>query len=146
MVESEEADDADLVLAICYQVGVPGLICLSMIGFTVNLIILISMIFSKYLLRSPDVYLYLITSLVSSDTITSLFMATQLLCGSYLPVVRGVSPPSCLLLMLECLRLSLILTTVLHLLLMVTLHTAAIVWPVQGNKVSRRKLILVMVR
>ena len=115
-------------------------------GFTVNLLILISMISSKYLLRSPDVYLYLITSLVSSDTITSLFMATQLLCGSYLPVVKGVSPPSCLLLVLECLRLSLILTTVLHLLLMVSLHTAAIVWPVRGKKVSRKKLILVMVR
>ena len=75
-----------------------------MIGFTTNLIILISMICSKYLMRSPDVYICLICSLVSSDTITSLFMAVQLLCGSYLPVVKEISPPNCLLLAVECLR------------------------------------------
>ena len=117
-----------------------------MVGFTVNLIILISMICSKYLMRSPDVYIYLITSLVSSDTITSVFMGLQLLCGSYLPVVKGVSPPSCLLLVVECLRLSLILTTVLHLLLMVSLHTSAIVWPVRGRRVTTKNLIVVIVR
>ena len=145
--ENDDIDDEfDLVLSICYQVGVPLLICLSLVGFIVNIIILLSMMCSKYLLRGSDVYICLIMSLVSSDAMSSLFMATQLLCGSYLPVVKEVSPPSCLLMVLEAMRLSIILTTVLHLLLMVTLHTSAIVSPVKGKKFFTKKLVLLIVR
>ena len=133
-------------MSLCYQVGVPLLICLSLTGFTVNLIILLSMICSKYLLRGSDVYICLITSLVCSDAISSLFMATQLLCGSYLPVVKEITPPGCLLMVMEAMRLSIIMTTVLHLVLMVTLHTSAIVWPVKGKKFFTKKLVLMIVR
>ena len=134
------------MLSICYQVGVPLLICLSLSGFTVNLIILVSMVCSQYLMRGSDVYICLITSLVSSDALSSLLMATQLLCGSYLPVVKEITPPSCLLMVMEGMRLSIILTTVLHLVLMVTLHTSAIVWPVKGKKFFTKKLVLMIVR
>ena len=134
------------MLSLCYQVGVPLLICLSLAGVTVNLIILLSMLCSQYLMRGSDVYICLITSLVSSDALSSLFMGTQLLCGSYLPVVKEVAPPSCLLMVMEGMRLSIILTTVLHLVLMVTLHTSAIVWPVKGKKFFTKKLVLIIVR
>ena len=111
-----------------------------------NLIILLSMLCSQYLMRGSDVYICLITSLVSSDALSSLFMGTQLLCGSYLPVVKEITPPSCLLMVMEGMRLSIILTTVLHLVLMVTLHTSAIVWPVKGKKFFTKKLVLMIVR
>ena len=144
--DNEEGGEFDLVLSICYQVGVPLLISLCLVGFTLNLIILVSMVCSQYLMRGSDVYICLITSLVSSDALSSLFMGTQLLCGSYLPVVKEVLPPSCLLIVMEGMRLSIILTTVLHLVLMVTLHTSAIVWPVKGKKFFTKKLVLMIVR
>ena len=56
-----------------------------------------------------------------------------------------VSPPLCFMLVLECLRLSIILTTVLHLLLMVTLHTAAICCPVKMKNLMTNKIILIQI-
>ena len=42
--------------------------------------------------------------------------------------------PGCVLVVLECCRLGLVVTTVLHLLLMAALHTAAIHTPLTVNR------------
>ena len=54
-----------------------------------------------------------------------------------------ISPPLCFMIVLECLRLSMILTTVLHLLLMVTLHAAAICVPVRMKNLLTIRIILI---
>ena len=75
-----------------YKIVVPVLISLSMTGFILNLMILTSILASKHLImtRETDKYLLLIISLLSSDALNSLLLASQLFCGSYLPVVQEV--------------------------------------------------------
>ena len=75
-----------------YKIVVPVLISLSMTGFILNLMILTSILASKHLIRTreTDKYLLLIISLLSSDALNSLLLASQLFCGSYLPVVQEV--------------------------------------------------------
>ena len=57
-----------------------------------------------------------------------------------------ILPHTCLMLTLECSRLSLILTTVLHLLLMVSLHTAAICAPVRANRLITVPVVVTIIR
>ena len=66
--------------------------------------------------QSP--YITFVLSLVISDAFASFLLGFQLLTGSYLPVVHGVQVNTCLLLAAEALKLTGILVTVLHLLVM----------------------------
>lgn len=59
----------------------------------------------------------------------------QLIAGSYLPVVFGFKPNICLLLAAEALKSIVIVITVFHLLVMVSLHLAGVVDPVKFKKV-----------
>ena len=80
-----------------YTIVAPILISLSMFGFLLNMIILISIISSKNLIknRNKDKYLPLIVSLLTSDSLNSLLLGVLLLCGSYLPIVYQVGQKSC---------------------------------------------------
>ena len=80
-------------LTASYRIVAPILISLSMLGFLMNLVILMSIISSRNLIRNrnQDKYLPLIVSLLTSDSINSLLLGILLLCGSYLPVVHQVS-------------------------------------------------------
>ena len=110
----------DVIIDAGYQIVVPLLIGLAMTGFLLNSIILVSILTSSLLMRTRghDKYLNIIISMVTAippindpypsslqvaaDTLTSLFISVQILCGSYLPVVHEVN------------TLKLTLTRVLH--------------------------------
>ena len=63
-------------------------------------------------------YITFVLSLVISDAFASFLLGFQLLAGAYLPAVHGVEINECLLLAAEALKLTGILVTVLHLLVM----------------------------
>ena len=108
--DTEDLGEDDIISDSAYQIIVPLLIILAMIGFLLNSIILVSILTAKLLMRTRrhDKYLHIIISMVSvsccikepligqlhfqvtADTLTSLFLAIQLLCGSYLPIVHEV--------------------------------------------------------
>ena len=86
-------DDDGEALTASYKIVAPILISLSMFGFLMNLVILMSIISSRNLIRNrnQDKYLPLIVSLLTSDSLNSLLLGILLLCGSYLPVIHQVS-------------------------------------------------------
>ena len=143
----ENESDEDEILSLFYEAGVPCLMLLSIISFLVNIIILLAILSSKNLIRwrSSDGYLLLITSIVASDTLNSLLLCLGLLCGSYLPVVHGFAPPMCFMLGMECARLAILLTTVLHLLFMVILHTAGICAPLRLKSCLTPTVIMLVI-
>ena len=134
-------------LLILYEIGVPSLIFLSVLSFLINGVILLAILTSKNLLSfsSSNSYLLLITSLVGSDMLTSLLLGGGLLFGSYLPIVFNMVFPMCFMLGKECIRLSLVLTTILHLLFMVLLHAAGVSFPVKLKIVVTSKFIFISI-
>ena len=87
-----DRNDDGVELIESYTIVAPILISLAMFGFLLNMIILISIISSKNLIknRNKDKYLPLIVSLLTSDSLNSLLLGVLLLCGSYLPIVYQV--------------------------------------------------------
>ena len=143
LIKSEDVEEHDSVFWL-YKIGVPMLMFLTILSFALNGFILLAILLRTNFLsvRSSTRYLLLITSLVASDTITSVLLGGGIFCGSYLPIVFDIILPMCVMLAIECVRLSIVLTTVLHLLLMVLLHTAAVCFPLALKTVIRTSVVI----
>ena len=118
-----------------YRIFVPILLFLCVLGLIFNGILVAVGSLKRSGLKSRSPILILSLNLAATDSLASLFFAIGLFCNSYLPVVHKIhitkkKPAwSCILAIVEILRLSALVASVLHLLSLALVHYKGIVNP-----------------
>eukprot|EP00094_Tigriopus_californicus_P002916 TCALIF_02812-PA protein Name:"Protein of unknown function" AED:0.19 eAED:0.19 QI:0/0.5/0/0.66/0.5/0.66/3/0/381 len=123
--------DSDPFLKTFYCVCVPIIFTASLVTFIMNAYIMLAFPLVKNLTRVTRPYMTFVFSLVVSDAFSSFLLAFQLLFASYLPIVHKITLSDCFLLLFEVLKMSGIVVTVWHLLIMVSIHLSGVVNPVK---------------
>ena len=118
-----------------YRIFVPILLFLCVLGLFFNGVLVAVGSLKRSGLRSRSPILILSLNLAATDSLASLFFAIGLFCNSYLPVVHGIKITiywptlSCILAVVEILRLSSLSASALHLLSLALVHYKGIVNP-----------------
>ncbi len=136
------------VVAPIYQWLIPLLCIFLFVSVLCNILILSSV---RWIQKKPSPYLRVCISLSAADASTAFLLLIGLLLNSYFPVVHGVQFTallSCLALVFETLRLSLLLISDLHLLALALVHYFSLLFPLHFKvKMTSRltiKLILLI--
>ncbi len=118
-------------LATIYSWLVPILCTFLLVAAICNALILLSV---PWIQKKRSPYLRVCLSLSAADTCTAVLLLLGLLLNSYLPVVLDVTISalfSCVALIFEILRLSLLLVSDLHLLALALIHCFSLLFPLQ---------------
>ncbi|RWS31125.1 Trace amine-associated receptor 2-like protein [Leptotrombidium deliense] len=132
MLGPENREGVEYV-TVSYSYFCPFLLCACFVSVLLNgLLVIVRR--SPLIRKTPIIVMSL--NLATTDGLVSLLSVIGITLNSYLPVVYGLTFNSCFLLILEILRLSAFVASVLHLLVLTWLHYQGIVNPLEHRFVN----------